>query len=98
MVQGIAERAKVRQSRLMDTLRRLENDELRFQVQQSYGDSERTIDEWHDFVEGLDRATRAKRGWRREQESLTDESDRASRFEYLCTVGRKGYRSGVKVA
>jgi|GEM_PF-2205019 len=98
MVQGIAERARVRQSRLVNTLRRLENDELRFQVQQSYGDSERTIEEWHEFVEGLDLAMRAGRAPHRDQEFVIDESDRASRFEYLCTVGRKGYTSGVKVA
>jgi hypothetical protein len=61
MVEGIAERAKARQARLLGTIQRLEDDELRHRVQKSYRDNQRTIEEWHDFVEGLDLAMRAMR-------------------------------------
>jgi len=83
---------------LLSTLQRLEDDGLRFQVEQSYGDSERTIEEWHDFVEELDLAMRARRDSRQVAEFPTDELDLAQRLEYLCRVGRKGYEAGVKVA
>jgi len=61
MVEGIADRTKRRQARLLNTLQRLRDDELRFRVQQSYGDGERTIEGWHDFVEGLDLAMQPMR-------------------------------------
>jgi hypothetical protein len=98
MVEGIAELVTARRARLMSTIRRLEDDELRFQVQQSDGDSERTIEEWHDYVENLDRDLRASRDRSRHEEFPTDELVQAQRFEYLCSVGRKGYEGGVKVA
>jgi|GEM_PF-3645233 len=52
------------QTGLPTTILRLDDDEFRFRVRQSYGDSEWTIAEWHDFVEGHDLAMRAMRDCR----------------------------------
>jgi len=59
MVEGIAERVTARQARLLGTIQRLDDEELRARVQRSYHDNQRTIEEWHDFVEGLHLAMRA---------------------------------------
>ena len=69
MVEGIAERATARRERLWSTIQRLDDAELRARVERSRRDSERTIEEWHDFVEGLDMAMRALRASRRNMAS-----------------------------
>lgn len=69
MVEGIADLAKARRERLWSTVRRLDDDELRARVERSRRDSERTIEEWHDFVEGLDMALRALRAGRKSMAS-----------------------------
>jgi hypothetical protein len=61
---GIAELAAARRTRLWDTIGRLDDDELRARVERSTQDAERTIEEWHAFVEGRGRAIRATRATR----------------------------------
>jgi len=65
MVEGLAEVAKARRERLWCTIHHLEDEELRVRVERSHRAAERTIEEWHDFVEGLDMALRAMRASRR---------------------------------
>lgn len=62
---GIAEPVAARRTRLWGTLHRLDDEELRARVELSCRDAERTIEDWHDFVEALDRAHRAMRDRRR---------------------------------
>jgi hypothetical protein len=65
MVEGIAELATARRARLYATLHRLNDEELRVRVEESFRGTERTIEEWHDFVEGVELAMRASRASRR---------------------------------
>ena len=62
---GIAELAAARRARLWDTIQQLDDDELRAVVERSHQDAERTIEEWHAFVEGREQALRAMRASRR---------------------------------
>ncbi len=66
MVGSISEIAAARQKRLWGTIQRLEDDEIRKRIEASpRSAAERTIEEWHDLVEGLDTAMRAMRARRR---------------------------------
>lgn len=56
-----AELVRERRARLWGTLQRLEDTDVRVRVEQTPMDAARTIEEWHDFVEGLDRVVRAVR-------------------------------------
>jgi hypothetical protein len=59
MSEGIAELTASRRQRLLATIHRLEDDDLRVRVEGSYSSDEPTIEEWHDFVEGVDLAMRS---------------------------------------
>ena len=65
MVAGTSERARVRRCALRRTLECLEDGELRARVEQSYEDGERTIEEWHEFVQNLDLALKEMRRGRK---------------------------------
>ena len=66
MVKGdIAALASVRRARVLVTLGQLDDDELHARVDQSYRDGERTIEEWHAFLDARDRAMGAMRASRR---------------------------------
>lgn len=54
MTDEIAELANARRARLWSTIQRLEDDELRSRVERSYKSSQPSIEEWHDFVEGVE--------------------------------------------
>lgn len=75
MTGSISALAVARRKRLWGTICRLEDDELRARVEApAPGAHVRTIDEWHDLVEGLDAAIRAMRACRRaEAATKTDE-------------------------
>jgi len=61
MVEGVAELAMARRTRLWTTIRRLEDHDLRSRVERSYRSDEPSIEEWHDFVEGVDLTKRVMR-------------------------------------
>jgi hypothetical protein len=56
VVASTAQTARSRRSMLWRTLGRLGDDELRARVENSFEDGERTIEEWHEFVEHLESA------------------------------------------
>lgn len=61
----MSELAAARRQRLWETIVRLEDDELRARVEApAAGGARRSIEEWHDLVEGLDVAIRAMRACR----------------------------------
>lgn len=65
MGDDIAELVKARRARLWRTIQHLEDDDLRALVEESYRATDRTIEEWHDFVEGVELAMKALRDcWR----------------------------------
>lgn len=71
MVESISDLAAARQRRLWGTICRLEDDEVRARVEvPTPGTTRRTIEEWHDLVEGLDVALRAVRACRRIEAGL----------------------------
>ena len=59
MSDGIAELTASRRQRLWATIQRLDDHDLRFRVEGSYSSDEPTIEEWHDFVEGVELAMRS---------------------------------------
>ena len=61
MFETKAELARQRRARLWSTLERLEDASLREHVERTSAEPLETIDEWHDFVEGLDRVARGAR-------------------------------------
>lgn len=54
MTEGIADLATSRRARLWATIHRLEDARLHAHVEESYKSIEPNIEEWHDFVEGVE--------------------------------------------